>query len=151
MEREDFEKLTKEAIIALPKHIRRKMDNVAICVERKSSSLQLRKGGTRISNVLLGLYQGVPKTAWGRNFTARLPDKITIFQEAIENLARQSFSKKNLGEQVELKKEVRELVKMVVWHEIAHHFGFSEKQVRLLEKKWSAEKCLTSGFKHGCF
>jgi predicted Zn-dependent protease with MMP-like domain len=70
----------------------------------------------------------VPKTVWGReSFSARLPDKITIFQKPIEKLA---------GSE----KEIKELVKIVVWHEIAHHFGFSEKQVKELEKKWKINK-----------
>jgi predicted Zn-dependent protease with MMP-like domain len=26
-----------------------------------------------------------------------------------------------------------------VWHEIGHHFGFNEEEIRKLEKKWEAE------------
>lgn len=123
MKQADFEKLVRKAVMALPEHIRDKMDNVAIVVERRSSREQLQKTGTRIEISLLGLYEGIPKTAWGRDFSGRLPDKITIFQEAIENL-------------VQSKEEITELVKYTVWHEIAHHFGFDEKRVRLLERKW---------------
>ena len=110
--------------MTLPEYIRQKMENVAICIEQEPLVEQFRKAGTRLSNLLLGLYQGVPKTAWGReSFPGRIPDKITIFQRPIENLA-------------DSEKEVEELVRMVVWHEIAHHFGFSETKVRELERKW---------------
>ena len=95
----------------MPENIRKKMDNIDIVIE---------KGSSRGS--LLGLYEGVPKTAWGREFGMMLPDKITIFQAPIERMARTP-------------KEVKEIVKETVYHEIAHHFGFSEKGVRELEKK----------------
>ena len=125
MERQDFEKLVEKALLELPKNIREKMENIAICVEDTPSSSQLKKTGTRIKSSLLGLYQGVPRTVWGReSFPARLPDKITIFQKPIEKLARSN------------EERITKLVKIVVWHEIAHHFGFNEKEVRELEKKW---------------
>jgi predicted Zn-dependent protease with MMP-like domain len=106
-----FEKLVAEALDSLPENIQKKMDNIDIVIE---------KGSSRSS--LLGLYQGVPKTAWGRGFGMMLPDKITIFQRPLERSARS-------------KEELKELVRNTVWHEVAHHFGFSEKGVRELEKK----------------
>lgn len=127
MSENDFEKLVEVAVISLPRHIREEMDNVAIVVEERPSLYELEKSGTRIGNSLLGLYQGVPKTAWGRGFGGNLPDKITIFQEPIESLA-------------STPQEIAELIKIVVWHEIAHHFGFSEKKVRVLEAKWRKRK-----------
>ena len=125
MERKEFEKLVEKALIDLPEKIREKMENIAICVEDTPSSSHLKKVGTRIKNSLLGLYQGVPRTVWGReSFPVRLQDKITIFQKPIEKLARSN------------EERIAQLVRIVVWHEIAHHFGFNEKEVRNLEKKW---------------
>ncbi len=118
----DFERLVKKALIALPKGIRKKMDNIALVIEKRPSSEEKQKIGIRAGGILLGLYEGVPKTTWGRNFGQTLPDKITIFQESIESFARTD-------------EEITELVKNTVWHEIAHHFGFSEKEIRSLEKK----------------
>ncbi len=111
MNREAFEKLVKESLLALPENIREKMDNIEIVVEQGSPQ-----------GPFLGLYQGTPKTAWGRGYGMRLPDKITIFQEPIENLAHSE-------------EEIKEIVKNTVWHEVAHHFGFDEKQIRGLEAK----------------
>jgi predicted Zn-dependent protease with MMP-like domain len=120
----DFEKLVQEATLTLHKEIQEKMENVVICVAQNPSQFELKKAGTRISGTLLGLYQGFPKTVWGRNnISGRLPDKITIFQDSIERLAK-------------TEEDTKELVRIVVWHEIAHHFGFNEKQVRGLEAKW---------------
>lgn len=122
MGRADFEKLVKKAILDLPEHIRQKMDNVDIVIEEKASIEQLDGVGLKSADSLLGLYHGVPQTAWGRGFGNILPDKISIFQQPIEKLAKSD-------------KEIVDLVKHTVWHEIAHHFGFSEKGVRSLEAK----------------
>ena len=118
----EFEKLVKKAVYSLPKNIQEKMKNIAIVIEDESSGRSLKKG-TRIQNNLLGLYQGIPKNVWGRGFGGNLPDKITIFKEPIEKLGR-------------IPSNIRELVKIVVWHEVAHHFGFNEAQIRRLEQKW---------------
>jgi len=107
----EFEKLVAESLDSLPENIQKKMDNVEVVVEQGSPH-----------GPFLGLYQGVPKTAYGRGFGMVLPDKITIFQAPLERAARS-------------KEELREIVRNVVWHEVAHHFGFSEKAVRELEKK----------------
>jgi predicted Zn-dependent protease with MMP-like domain len=124
----DFEKLVQEATLTLPKEIQKKMENVAICIAQSPSEFELRKAGIRINNSLLGLYQGFPKTVWGRNkISGRLPDKITIFQDSITILSK-------------TEQDIKELVKIVVWHEIAHHFGFNEKEVRTLELKWKKDK-----------
>lgn len=117
-----FEKLVNQAILELPEHIRQKMDNVDIIIEKKASVEQLGGVGLKLADSLLGLYEGVPKTAWGRGFGNILPDKISIFQQPIEKLAKSD-------------KEIVDLVKNTVWHEIAHHFGFSEKGVKTLEAK----------------
>jgi len=111
MQDAEFEKLVKEAVDSLPENILRKMDNVEIVVEQGSAN-----------GPFLGLYQGVPKTAWGRGFGMRLPDKITIFQQPLERSSRSE-------------KELKEIVKNVVWHEIGHHFGYDEKGIRELERK----------------
>lgn len=122
MKRVDFERLVQGAILELPEHIRQKMDNLEVVIEKKASTEQLAQVGLRSSNSLLGLYQGVPQNVWGRGFGNILPDKISIFQEPIEKLAKSD-------------REIIALVKDTVWHEIAHHFGFDEKGVRKLEAK----------------
>jgi len=122
MKREEFEKLVNEALLVLPKRIRQKITNTAICVERRPSEEQLKKTGLKYYGLLLGLYEGIPQTIWGKGFGGNLPDKITIFQESIENFATRP-------------EEIKELIKDVVWHEVAHHFGFSERGIKLLQQK----------------
>lgn len=113
MKQSDFEKLVVKAVETLPESIQKKMENVAIMIEEGEIP-----GGN-----LLGLYHGIPKIERGAGYTMVLPDKITIYKKTIE---------KSAGSE----EKIPQLVREVVWHEIAHHFGFSEIQVRKLEKKW---------------
>ena len=122
LNRADFEKSVKEGISAIPEKFLRKLDNVAIVIEDEPTPSQKKKLNIRSSLVLLGLYEGVPKAKRGANYNAVLPDKITIFKKTIEEEAR--------GEE-----DLKEIVKNTVWHEIAHHFGMSEIQVRQAEIK----------------
>ncbi|MFC1789476.1 metallopeptidase family protein [Patescibacteria group bacterium] len=121
-----FEKLVKIAVEDLPEDILRKMKNVAIVVEDFPTGEQLKKIGTRQSSFLLGLYEGVPQNTWGEGFGGNLPDKITIFRNSIEKFAHNP-------------EDVKKLVRHVVWHEIGHHFGFDEEEIRKLERKWNSK------------
>lgn len=119
---EDFETLVNKAVEGLPEDIKKKMDNVAITVDYRPTAEQLRKIGVRKNDLLLGLYEGIPQTSWGRGFGGNLPDKITIFKESIETFATTP-------------QEIETMVKDVVIHEIAHHFGFDEKGAQRVARR----------------
>ena len=124
---ERFEKLVNEGIRAIPKRFLEKLENVDIVIEDEPTPYQLRKLGARKNLLIFGLYEGVPKTKrWG--YGQVLPDKITIFKNPIEKVARESES------------VIKEIVRNTVWHEIAHHFGLDEKRVRELELKRKLKK-----------
>lgn len=113
-----FENLIAEAVAALPKSIRDKMNNVEVVMEEGESP----------NNSLFGLYHGVAQIHRGSSYGMNpvLPDKITIYKGTIERFASSEA-------------EIPSLVRRVVWHEIGHHFGFSESQIRKLERKWGRE------------
>ncbi len=119
MEPNDFENLIQEAVQALPESIRQKLDNVEIVMEEGDSP----------NNSLFGLYHGVSQLHRGSSYGIGgvLPDKITIWKGTIEKFAGHESN-------------IPSLVRRVVWHEIGHHFGFDEHQIRKLEQKWEAEK-----------
>ncbi|MEX2145177.1 MAG: metallopeptidase family protein [Candidatus Spechtbacterales bacterium] len=122
MEENEFKKLVETALDDLPPHITEHLDNVAVVVEPRPSARSLKKTGTRKGSILLGLYEGVPQTAWGRGHGGNLPDKITIFKESIEMFAKTP-------------NQIEYLVRNTVWHEIAHHFGYDDDGIRELEGK----------------
>lgn len=123
MKKTDFEQLISKAISALPEHGRKAMDNVAFVVEKEARHKKAKEVGIKANDVLLGLYEGVPKIKRGSNYFGVLPDKITIFQQPIEELAGHD------------EKKLKRLVYEVVWHEVGHHLGFDEKEIRVLEAR----------------
>ena len=127
MEPKEFEESVERALLMLPNQIRAKMENIAICIHDDASKEQLKRLGMRYGSQLLGLYEGIPMNAWGRGRGNNLPDKITIFRIPIENISSNS-------------KEMEELIRDVVWHEVAHHFGFDEKEILKMERKWRSRR-----------
>ncbi len=117
----EFEKLVEEGIKTIPKRFLKKLNNVDIVIEDEPTLYQLNKLRARKGSFILGLYEGVPQTnRW--HYGQVLPDKITIFKKPIERIASSD-------------EEIKEIVKNTVWHEIAHHFGLNEKEIREAEIK----------------
>ena len=118
----EFEKIVAEGIEAIPEKFLRKLNNVAIVIENEPTLAQKKKLNIGRDWALLGLYEGIPQVVRETNYSAVLPDKITIFQKPIE-------------EEASNEEDIKEIVKNTVWHEIAHHFGMSEARVRQAEKR----------------
>jgi predicted Zn-dependent protease with MMP-like domain len=114
MERERFEELVAEALQNLPEEFTRLMQNVDVVVEDEPPRSR-RRGG-----LLLGLYEGVPRTARGEGYNLVVPDKITIFQRPLESIC---------ATDEELKREVRS----TVLHEVGHHFGLDDYTLSRIE------------------
>ncbi|MEX0616205.1 MAG: metallopeptidase family protein [Candidatus Woykebacteria bacterium] len=111
---EEFEFLVTESLDKLPSFFKERLDNVDVVVEEWPSYPM----GSRL---LLGLYQGVPKTKRGSGYTMALPDKITIFKGPIELVSHEN------------KDVIKKLVTDTVQHEIAHHFGISDSRLKELK------------------
>src|SRR5581483_6620502 len=61
-----FELLVQEALASIPEEFHERMDNVFVHVEDESGEELLRRVGTKEGYTLLGLYEGVPLTVYGR-------------------------------------------------------------------------------------
>lgn len=125
MERERFEQLVAEAIESLPQEFRENLENIDVVVEDWPTPEQLASVGFRHRRNLLGLYEGIPLTKRGRRVNMVLPDKITIFQKPIEMAYRSDR---------ETLRGIRETVR----HEIAHHFGISDKRLSEIARQQSS-------------
>src|SRR6185312_9751065 len=109
---ERFEEYAQAALDSLPADLRAQMSNVEIVVEDEPPP------GQR----LLGLYQGVPLTRRGINYSGALPDKITIYRRPLERI---------YGHDPAL---LVEQIRHVVLHEVAHHFGISDERLVELDR-----------------
>ncbi len=105
---DDFERMVTTALDSLPPELGHMMRNVAVVVAHEPGP----RG-------LLGLYQGVPLTSRTTNYSAVLPDKITIYQLAICAIC-------------DTEAEVVEQVRRTVIHEVGHYFGISDERLREL-------------------
>ena len=112
-----FEALVTEALEDLPQEIADWLDNVAIIIAEHPTAAQLAQVGLGPDDLLLGLYVGLPKTQRGFTYGEIVPDKILIFQQPIERVCRTPA-------------QVRAQVRRTVLHEIGHHFGMGEDQLR---------------------
>ena len=99
-----FEEMVGDALDTLPPGLTRVMRNVVVVVE----------DGT--DPHLLGLYQGIPLTERMSDYSAVLPDKITIFRNAICAIC-------------DTEQEVVDEVRTTVVHEVGHHFGIDDERL----------------------
>lgn len=111
MGRQRFEELVGDALDLIPNEFAVAMDNVVILVEDRDPA----------HPTLLGLYHGVALTERTSNYGGVLPDRITIYREAILDICHDE-------------EDVVEEVAITVVHEIAHHFGIDDD--RLHELGW---------------
>jgi predicted Zn-dependent protease with MMP-like domain len=112
MEEVDFEQRVREALDSLPAELRGYMSNVAVVVEDEPPD----------GLPLLGLYQGVPLTRRGSSYGAVLPDKISIYRGPLE---------RHFGAD---RDRLREEIRRVVLHEVAHHFGISDERLMEMDR-----------------
>jgi len=112
-----FEEIAHQEFEALPAAFRDRLENVHIVVEENDQQRRKRRG--QVSSMLLGLYEGVPLSRRGTDYGVYpvVPDRITLFQQNIELT-------------VSSPEELRLRIREVMVHEIAHHFGMSEKEIR---------------------
>ena len=113
----DLEALVIDALEHLPAAFRERLGSVAIVIEDEATLEQLASVG---AHGLYGLYQGVPRTAYGAD-QASVPSKITIFRGPLLR-AHRTPERLAAG------------VTDTVYHEIAHHFGISDARLRELRE-----------------
>jgi predicted Zn-dependent protease with MMP-like domain len=114
---DEFEELVERAMEGLPEAFRERLDNVELVIEDFASPRQLALVHQSYPWALLGLYEGIPLTRRNTYYNLVLPDKITLFRMPI--LA-----------QCSTPDAVQREVQRVVMHEIAHHFGLSDEDLK---------------------
>ncbi len=122
MDREKFEALVVEALQELPPEFLERLDNIDVVVEEWPTSDQKKHSRIRENHTLLGLYEGVPLTERSSQYGLVAPDIITIFQKPVEAKCPDAWC-------------IKDEVRRVVQHEIAHHFGISDPRLDEIERR----------------
>jgi predicted Zn-dependent protease with MMP-like domain len=112
-----FETALAEAIDGLPSPFREQLGTVAVVVEEWPTSQQLASVRAR---GLFGLYQGVPRTAYGSD-NAAWPSRIVLFRGPLVAAYRSP-------------ERLRDAVGATLRHELGHHLGLSDARLAELER-----------------
>ena len=118
MTRIEFETIVKDVLRELPKEFKDKLQNIDIVIEEELEMEAVKRLGLGAKGRLLGLYQGVPLKDRTHYYGMVMPDKITLYKQNIER----SCEAGGL--------DIREEIRHVIQHEIAHHFGISDKRLK---------------------
>jgi predicted Zn-dependent protease with MMP-like domain len=110
-----FEGLVERAIAGIPEPFRAALAEVAIVIDDQPTPEQRRENDLADDEQLYGLYEGVPRTEYGADWTA-VPNRITLFRLVLEE---------DFADPRELAEEVR----LTVIHELAHHLGIDDDRL----------------------
>ncbi|MBC7512130.1 metallopeptidase family protein [Candidatus Saccharibacteria bacterium] len=117
---EQFDVLITRAMDELPQEYIHGLNNVAIVMADEPDEQQKIKLNLRHGHLLLGLYEGIPRTLRSGNEAGLLPDKITLFKYPILAVVNDEAT-------------LFEQIKRTLWHEIAHYYGLDHDRIDLLE------------------
>ncbi|MCC7105767.1 MAG: metallopeptidase family protein [Chloroflexi bacterium] len=112
---ERFDRYVSQALEALPRRFRDRLENVAIVVEEWPPAGLASRHGADEAYGLLGLYEGTPY-GYRADYHLRPPDRITLYRGPI--LA-----------QCRTRKDVVREVRETLLHEIGHYFGLGDSDL----------------------
>ena len=120
---EEIAELADRALAAIPPRLARHVEGVGIAVEDMADDETLDEMEIESGWDLTGLYRGTPLIRRSVDDVARQPDLIFLYREPI------------LLEWIETGEDLYRLVRNVLVHEVAHHFGFSDAEIEALERE----------------
>jgi predicted Zn-dependent protease with MMP-like domain len=120
---EDIAEMAERALLTIPPRLARHVQGVGISIEDMPDDETLDELGIESAWELTGLYRGTPLTERSVSDPTREPDLIFLYREPI------------LLEWIETGEDLFRLVRNVVVHEIAHHFGFSDAAIEAIERE----------------
>jgi predicted Zn-dependent protease with MMP-like domain len=115
-----FARLVEDALRGIPRRFRDAMQNVAIIVEDQPPPPLIEDSAVDEDETLFGLYEGTPLPERGAGYGNTLPDRITIYQTAIEEACHSD-------------EEIRKCIAETLIHEFGHYFGMSEDEIEEIE------------------
>ncbi|MBU1348990.1 metallopeptidase family protein [Patescibacteria group bacterium] len=123
MDRPAFIRHVEAAIAGLDASFPGVLRNVAVCVEDEPDEATCLEQGLGPDETLLGLYDGVPTTERSYEEGWMMPDKVTLYIDPI------------LDEADDDGRSIEDVIRDVVWHEVAHHLGLDEDRADAVERR----------------
>jgi len=118
-----METLAKAALQGIPDELRRHVGDIVIQIDEFPDDLVMSEMKIESPYDLLGLYQGISLDQKSVSDPALDMDMIFLYRQPILNYTKQT------GE------AMARVVRHVLIHEIGHHFGFSDDDMKQIEKQ----------------
>lgn len=119
---QDLIGLAERALESIPERFTQHARRIAIVVEEMADDKTLDDLGIESGFDLTGLYRGTPMHLASESGAPHEPDMILLYREPI------------LLEWIETGEDLYRLVRNVLVHELAHHFGFTDDDIAVLEQ-----------------
>lgn len=124
-QRQRFDRLLEQVLDDLPPDLAGLFDEIPLVVEDRPSPGVMRELGIRHADELCGLHTGIPLTQRSVEHSGALPTVVTIYRLGILAWADQTDS-------ADRDSALREQIRITVLHELGHHFGLDEDDLRNL-------------------
>ena len=119
MSDDEFELVVDEAVQSIPEGFHQYLQDIVVDVEDMPDEETCRDVGIRDPRSLLGLYHGTPLTERHVEDSGRFPERIVIYKRNIERMCKD-------------RRRMIDQIRKTVLHEVGHHFGLDERQLREL-------------------
>lgn len=123
--RDLFDSHLERVLAAMPQRVHDLLAEVPLFVEDYPSDEVLENFKLNNRTQLCGIYTGVPLDERTASELPILPDVVTIFREGI--ICHAATPDGNLSEE-----ELRRQIRITLLHELGHHHGMDEEELRLL-------------------
>lgn len=117
----ELEELARAALASLPDGFRESLGDLVLQVDEFADDATLQSLGIDDPFELSGVYEGIPLTERSVDQSGTLPEQVRLFRRPI------------LDEWAAGNDTLEHLVRHVLFHEIGHHFGFSDDDMHELK------------------
>ena len=123
--RDFFDQLMDQVLAEMPEQVHKLLDEVTMYVDDYPAPPVLQKLGIADRRQLCGLYTGIPLGQRSVAHSGVLSDAIHIYREGIIGLASDRWGNVDAD-------RLRRQIRITVLHELGHHFGIGERELREL-------------------
>jgi predicted Zn-dependent protease with MMP-like domain len=125
IDRTRFDSILEEVLSEMPDAVHRILDEVPLIVEDYPSAEIMKEMGLRRRDDLCGLHDGIPLTEPEHRQWRTRPEGILIFRTGIMAMATDDGGRIS-------RKELRRQIRITILHEVGHHYGLSEEDLKEL-------------------
>jgi len=123
--RRRFDEQLEWVLDRMPPLVHELIERVPLHVEDYPSAQVMADMGVPYREGLCGLYTGIPLPNRSVQHSGTLPDVVTIYREGILESARDAYGRVRTN-------RLRDEIRITILHELAHHHGLGEDELREL-------------------